>query len=161
MERIEGESFGLFCPGLADMFVGREALERLEALGEIVSADEVAEMASQLLVGLVEEAFDRRLLDGAVHALDLTVGPGVPGLGEAMIDIVLRAGEFESVSAEDLVPVEHDLDLGRSPAIAAGLGEVRAIAHGESGLVRPSWRRAELLRSAAPALGGHGQPKGL
>ena len=30
MERIERESFRLFCPDLADVFVGREAFERLE-----------------------------------------------------------------------------------------------------------------------------------
>jgi len=42
MERIEGESFGLFCPELADVFVRREAFEGLEPLGEVVGADEVA-----------------------------------------------------------------------------------------------------------------------
>jgi len=78
-------------------------------------------------VGLVVEAFDRCFLDSAVHALDLAVGPWVLGLGEAMIDVVLRASEFKGVRAEDLVPLEHGLDLGRSPAIAAGLGEVRSI----------------------------------
>src|ERR1700730_14048069 len=127
MERIERESFRLFCPDLADVFVGREAFEGLESLREVVSADKVAEMASELRVRLVVESLDRRLLDGAVHALDLTVGPRVLGLGEAMIDVVLRASEFEGVSAEDLVPLEHGLDLGRSPAIAAGLSEVGAI----------------------------------
>jgi hypothetical protein len=31
---------------------------------------------------------DGRILDGAVHPLDLTIGPRVPGLGQAMIDVV-------------------------------------------------------------------------
>src|SRR5271169_5547346 len=127
MDRIERESFGLFCPELANVFVGREAIERLKTLGEVVGADEVGEVASKLIVSLIVEAFDRRLLEGAVHALDLAVGPRVLGLGEAMVDVVLRTSEFESVSAEDLVPLEHGLDLGRSPAIAARLSEVRAV----------------------------------
>lgn len=32
-------------------------------------------MAAQLFVAFVAIAFDRRILDGAVHALDLAVGP--------------------------------------------------------------------------------------
>src|SRR3954469_23425398 len=31
-------------------------------------------------------------LDGAVHSLNLTIGPRVPGLGQAMVHIVLSAG---------------------------------------------------------------------
>lgn len=84
-------------------------------------------MASELLVGLVVEAFDCRIFDGAVHALDLPVGPRGLGLGETMIDVVLRAGEFEGVREENLVPIKLGFDLGRSPAVAAGLGEVRTI----------------------------------
>src|SRR5580692_9089625 len=35
---------------------------------------------------------DCRILDGAVHPLDLTVRPGMLGLGQPMIDIVEGAG---------------------------------------------------------------------
>jgi hypothetical protein len=41
--------------------------------GEVIGVDEVAQMNSQLIVGLVEVAFDGRILDGAVHPFDLTV----------------------------------------------------------------------------------------
>ena len=123
MERIERESFGLVCPGLADVFVGGEAVERLEALGEVAGADEVGEIASELVVRFVVEAFDRRLLDGAVHALDLAVGPMMLGLGEAMVDVGLGTGEFERMSAENLATLEHGLDLGWPPAITARLGK--------------------------------------
>lgn len=126
MERIEREPLGLFCLYFADVLVGCEDLERLESPGEVVGAYEVSEMASKL-AGLIVEALDGRLLERPVYALDLAVGPWMFGLGEAMIDIVLRASEFEGVSAEDLVPLEHSLDLGGSAAIATGLGEVRAI----------------------------------
>jgi len=53
MEGIEGESFGLFCPGLTDVFVWGEAFEGLGALGEVVSGYEAGEMASKLIVPLV------------------------------------------------------------------------------------------------------------
>jgi hypothetical protein len=42
------------------------------------------------------------VLDGSVHAFDLTVGPRVLGLSQAMIDIVLSAGEFEGVRPDGL-----------------------------------------------------------
>ena len=57
-------------------------MERLESFGEVVSSDEVAEMDTQLVVGVVVVALNRGLLDGAVHALDLPVRPGMIGLGE-------------------------------------------------------------------------------
>ena len=37
-------------------------------------------------MGLVEVSFDGRVLDGSVHPFDLTVGPGMVDLGEAVLD---------------------------------------------------------------------------
>jgi hypothetical protein len=76
MERIERETVGLFCPELADVFVRREAFEGLEPLGEVVGADEVGEMASKLIVSLIVETFDGRLLDSAVRRLLMQLGEG-------------------------------------------------------------------------------------
>lgn len=45
----------------------------------------------------------RRLLDRAVHALDLPVGPGVIGLGESVLDAVLVADALKDMPAQ--VPV--------------------------------------------------------
>ena len=52
-------------------------------------------------------SIDRRFLDGAVHPLDLPIGPGMLGLGEAMIDIVTGALYFEGMSPEWLASVEQ------------------------------------------------------
>ena len=52
---------------------GGEASEGREASGEVVRVDEVAQVRSQLVVGLVEVAFDGRVLDGAVHSFDLPI----------------------------------------------------------------------------------------
>src|SRR6478672_3660011 len=76
---IEVESIRLFRPDPADMFVGREALESLEALGEIIGVQEAGEVSFELVAGLVVVASDRRLLDRAVHAFDLAVSPLVQG----------------------------------------------------------------------------------
>jgi transposase len=81
LERIEGESFGLFCPGPADVFVGRETFKGLEPLGEVVGADEVGEVAAQLVVGVVVEALAairplleaRKAVEQQVSELDRTV----------------------------------------------------------------------------------------
>src|SRR5271166_5188411 len=80
MDWIESESFGLFCPCLADGFIGREALERLQPAGKIIGGDKVFEMSRQLRMVVIMIAFDGRFLDRAVHSLDLTVGPGMFGL---------------------------------------------------------------------------------
>ena len=47
-------------------------------------------------MALVVEAFDGRLLDGAVHPLDLTIGPRVVRLGEPVLDVVRFADHIEA-----------------------------------------------------------------
>ena len=47
--------------------------ECLEASGEVVGVDEVAQVGSQLIVGFIEVVFDGGVLDGAVHPLDLAI----------------------------------------------------------------------------------------
>jgi len=42
------------------------------------------------------------VLNGAIHAFDLSVGPGMIGLGETVIDVVTGAGRFKGMSAEEL-----------------------------------------------------------
>ena len=64
MERIKGESAWFFCPGLADVFVWREAFQRLESAAEVVGGDEVGQVAWELVVCLVVIAIDGRLFEG-------------------------------------------------------------------------------------------------
>ena len=90
-------------------------------------------MGSQLIVGFVEVTFDGRILDGAVHPLDLTVGPRMLGLGQAMIDIVEGASKFEGMREEGLSLGDHVLDLGSGPGVAGGIGEVGSVV-GEDGV---------------------------
>jgi hypothetical protein len=55
------------------------------------------------------EAFDGRVLDGAVHALNLPMGPGMLGLSQAVIDIVAGAGHFEGIGPEWFLSFYHAL----------------------------------------------------
>lgn len=48
-------------------------------------------------MGVVVVTANGSLFDGAIHALDLAIGPGMLGLGETVIDVILSAGEFEAM----------------------------------------------------------------
>ena len=92
---------GSTCPLFADELVGREPLQCLETAAEVVGMDEACEMISELIVVVVMEAFDRRLLDRTVHPLDLSVGPWMLGLRQSVFDAVGLAGSIERM------PVPH------------------------------------------------------
>ena len=57
-------------------------------MNKFVGGHEVGEARLKLLATIVTEAFDGRVLDCSVHALDLTVGPRMVGLGQSMLDPV-------------------------------------------------------------------------
>ena len=92
-----------------------------EASSEVVGVDEVAQMGAQQVVRLVEVAFDGCVLDGAVHAFDLAVGPRVLGLSQAMIDIVLSAGVFEGVRRDGLSALRAALMSGAAELVLPGV----------------------------------------
>ena len=123
---IESESFRVTGPYAADVFVWRETLEGLEATGEVVGRDEVVEMTAQLVMAVVVEAFDGRLLDGSVHPLDLSISPRMIGLCQAMLDAVALTRAIERMASEprrwtvavlrqvcelDAVVGQHDTDV--------------------------------------------------
>ena len=97
MDWIDDESIRLCSPSFADELVGREPFEGLQSAAEIIGVDEVLEMAAQLVVVVIVEAFDGCFLDGSVHALDLSVGPGMLDLGEPVLDLMLAADTVEDV----------------------------------------------------------------
>lgn len=124
---IEFEALRFFCPDGADVFVGCESFEGLESSGEVVGMDEVGEMLPEVFVGLVVEAFDGGFLKGSVHALDLAIGPGVLGLGEAVVDVGFGAGELKGVGAEEFSPLERQLDLRSGGTPIAGRSEMHSV----------------------------------
>jgi len=84
-------------------------------------------MPSKLLMALVVEALDCGFLDSAVHSLDLPIRPRVLWLGQPMVDIVLRAGEFKGVSAEEFASGHGLLDFEDGRATSTRRRELDAI----------------------------------
>jgi len=97
MDRVEPESIGLGCPGFAGELIGGQALQGLQPAGEVVGCDEGGQVPFELLVVVVMVSLDGCVLDGAVHSLDLTVGPRVVDFGEAVLDPVFVAAHGEHV----------------------------------------------------------------
>lgn len=84
-------------------------------------------MHAQLNVNVVVVAPDRRVLEGAVHPLDLTMRPGTARLGQAVLNVVASAGRFEAAGAERLASGVRLLDERRGRGDVAGRGEMRAV----------------------------------
>jgi hypothetical protein len=57
-------------------------------LGKIIGRQEVNEVGTKLIAAVVMETFDGCVLDRAVHALCLTVGPRVVRLGKSVLDSI-------------------------------------------------------------------------
>ena len=57
-------------------------------------------MCSQLIAGFVVEPFYSRVLDRSVHSLDLTIGPPVVGLFQAVLDPVGFAEPRDAMSLQ-------------------------------------------------------------
>ena len=98
MDRVKRKSVWGLGPEFAEVFVGREAFEGLESSGEVVGFEEVGQVRFELLVGIVKVALDRGILDGSIHALDLSVGPGMVGFGQAVFDSVSVAEPVEGMA---------------------------------------------------------------
>ena len=75
MDWIKFKSFRFSRPDLADVFIGRKPIEGLEPAGEVIGCHEVGKVCPQLAMVFIVEAFNGRLLDGAVHSFNLSIGP--------------------------------------------------------------------------------------
>lgn len=128
MDWIEDESVWLFCPDFADVFMRGETVEGLQAASEIISGDEVGEVGSQLLMGLIVIALHRGLLDGSVHSLDLAVRPRMIGFGQTV---------FDAVGSTDLVEAVNAITCSPAIAIARQIGELDAVIREHD--VNPVW----------------------
>jgi hypothetical protein len=83
----------------ADEFVRGEAAQGLEPFGVVVSQQKGLQVLVELRGGLVMVAQHGGLLQGAVPALDLAVGPRMRRFGEAVFDAVRVADAPEEVAA--------------------------------------------------------------
>ena len=115
---IESKLVGIGLPTFAYVFVGSEALERLESSGEVIGIDEVEEMCLKLFAAVIEVPLDRSFLDGSVHSFDLAVGPGMVGFGEPVLDAMGAAHAIEGMATEP---------GGRALAVLGKIGELDAV----------------------------------
>ena len=155
VERVEGEAVGLFCPGGADCFIGRQATESFESPTEIVDVDEVGEMLPELIVCFVVVASDCCFFQRPVHQLDLTyasfssqlcwpepqagsaVGPGVLWLGQPMIDVIDGAAPVEASTRRIKKGQQRDAVTGK---VEAPPFEPRPLPTDRRGFVRIRYR---------------------
>ena len=97
--RVDFESAGVFCPDASDVLVGRETAKGLQTAAVIVGIDEELEVLPEFVVAGVVVALDGGILDGAVHPLDLAIGPRVVRFGEPVLNAVLATDLIEAVDA--------------------------------------------------------------
>ena len=102
-------------------------------------------------MALIVEALDGRFLDGSVHSLHLPIRPRVLGLGQPVVDVVLRAAELEGVGAEELSAHYGFFDLGDGRGTSPWYRELDAVV-GENGMDLVGYGRDEMGRKS----GGHG-----
>jgi len=79
----------------------------------------------------------------------------MPGLGQAMIDIIAGTGYVEGMSPEWFLSLDHGFDIGHGPTPTAWIGEVGAVV-GQNGV--------DLVRDCldqAPQEVGRDTPRGL
>ena len=99
MDKIEPELIRVFCPAFADEFVRGETSQRFKALGEVVGSEEGVEVLSKLIMGFVMIAAHGCFFQGAVHALDLALGPGMVRFGEPVLDAVFPTAHIEHMGS--------------------------------------------------------------
>jgi hypothetical protein len=113
MVRIYGKACWLFVPALPDVFIGGESVQRLEALGEAIGHQEGIEVFLEVPVGLVVRLLHGGLFEGTVQAFHLTIGPGMVGLGQPMVNAILLTEAIQ--------------DLGERVYIALAVGELATV----------------------------------
>ena len=88
MEWVHEKTLRLFCPSLADIFIGGEAREGFQSSSKMVRHHEAVQMGFQVVMRSVVIPVDGRFLQGAVHAFDLSIGPGMLRLGHPVFNAV-------------------------------------------------------------------------
>ena len=85
------KAFRLTRLDFANVFLGRQTLEGLEAFGEVIGHQECMQMPFQAIVGLIIVTLHRSLLDCLAHAFDSAIGPGMIDLARPLFDAKKRS----------------------------------------------------------------------
>jgi len=98
---------------------------------------------------LVVEAFDGCVLDGAVHAFDLAVGPRLAWLGQPMFDVVLGAGNIEGVREKHLATIHRAANVWGRRSDVSRRGKMGAVV-GQDGMDPVPRAYIEMILSSKP-----------
>jgi len=131
MDFANDDLIWLCSPSFPGEFVWCEAYEDFALEGVVGDLDEVAQMVAQLFMAVVVETLYGSVLEGAVHVLDLPIGPWMIDLREAVLDSIFTASHVEHmgrvlggwsvgvsrrISKLDVVVGEHRVDfVGHNP----------------------------------------------
>jgi hypothetical protein len=77
---VAGQACGFFWPALTAGFIRGEAPEDIEARGEVVGHQEGTPRLVHVVRGVIVLLLHGGLLQGAVHAVPLAIGPGMVDL---------------------------------------------------------------------------------
>lgn len=106
---------------------GCKAGDGFEAFGKVVGIEKGVEVPAELVVVEVVIGADGGLFDGALHALDLAIGPRVIGFGQAVIDPMIGTGQFEGMGAKEFAALSCQLDVLGCGTGVSRRGEVGAV----------------------------------
>ena len=116
--RVKLETVRRSSPGITDRFERSTPPYGLQMLGKVVCRNEGPHTGLQRIEVRIVERLDGGLLHGAIHALDLSVGPRVIGLGELVLDAMCLADTIENVPTKA---------IGQAVSIPWLLGERHAV----------------------------------
>ena len=105
MAWIDSKAFWFFLPALTDVFIWGKSPQGFKSFSEIVGHQEGVEVLLEVLMRLIVIFFDRGFFEGAVHALDLAISPGMIGFGEAVLDPVLLTHARKDMLEGILIPL--------------------------------------------------------
>ena len=116
-----------------------------------VRVDEPLKVSSKLFMVGVVAAFDGGIFDGPVHALDLTIGPRVVWLGQAILDAMLCTNAIEQMACKPRCG---------SIAVAWRMAELDTVV-GQDGM-QPVWKSVDQIaeKLASDHAGGLGLEPG-
>ena len=92
----------VFTPLVADVFIGRSPLQRLESFGKVVCLYEGFKVLAQLRVRLVEVAMHGLLFDRPEHSFNLPICPWMIGFGQPVLNTMRVAYRIKSLLASPL-----------------------------------------------------------
>ena len=78
---INSKTIRFFLPYRNDELIRCETFEGFKSLGKVIGIQEIVQMLLKMSMGLIIVPFDGSLLEGTVHAFDLTIRPRMTDFG--------------------------------------------------------------------------------